>query len=113
PLRPLAATMTTYERGRFLQAYGAGLNLYEHTRLGDVQTIINCQEEIPFVDPEAVRKNQAVIPVPSLLPPYSFVESVRKEQQSCLEQGIRPASAAFKDAVVSDKPVLLLSGTQD
>ena len=113
PLRPLAATMTTYERGRFLQAYGAGLNLYEHTRLGDVQTIINCQEEIPFVDPEAVRKNQAVIPVPSLLPPYSFVDSVRKEQQSCLEQGIRPASAAFKDAVVSDKPVLLLSGTQD
>lgn len=112
-LRPLAGAMTAYERGRLLQHYGADLHLYEHTRLGDVQTIINCQEEFPFVDPEAVRKNQAVIPVPSLLPPYSFVDSVRKEQLACLEQGIRPASPAFKDAVVSDKPVLLLSGTQD
>ncbi len=112
-LRPLATTLTNYERGRFLQHYGADLHLYDHMRLGDVQTIINCQEEFPFVDPEAVRKNQAVIPVPSLLPPYSFVASVRKEQLGCLEQGIHPAPPAFKDAVVSDKPVLLLSGTQD
>ena len=112
-LRPLIAAMTSYERGRLRQYYGADLHLYDHVRLGDVQTIINCQEEIPFVDPEAVRKNQAVIPVPSLLPPYDFVASVRGEQRACFEKGLQPAPATFKDAVVSDKPVLLLLGTQD
>ncbi len=79
-LRPLVAAMTAYERGRLRQYYGADLHLYDHARLGDVETIINCQEETPFVDPEAVRKNQAVIPVPALLPPYDFVASVRSEQ---------------------------------
>ncbi len=112
-LRPLAASLTAYERGRLLQHYGADLRLYDHSQLGDIQSIINCQEEIPFVDPEAVRQNQAVIPVPSLLPPFDFGSSVRKEQNSCLAQGIQPAPAAFKDAVVSDTPVLLLSGSQD
>lgn len=112
-LRSLVASLTTYERGRLLQYYGADLHLYDHSRLDDIRSIINCQEEIPFIDPEAVRQNQAVIPVPSLLPPFDFVSSVSKEQQSCLGQGIQPAPAAFKDAVVSDTPVLLLSGSQD
>lgn len=112
-LHALVVRMTPYEYSRVLAAYGAELPLYDHHSLGDVKLIIDCQEEIPFVDPDAVRKNQAVIPAPSLLPPYDFYESVRGEQRACLDQGIAPAPATFKDAVVSDKPMLLLSGAQD
>jgi heat shock protein HslJ/pimeloyl-ACP methyl ester carboxylesterase len=112
-LRTIAAPMTPYEHNRLLATYGAGLALYQHGDLGAVKGIIDCQEEIPFVDPDAVRKNQAVIPAPSLLPPYDFAASVRGEQRACLDQGITPTPASFKDAVTSDKPVLLLAGAQD
>ena len=112
-LAAIAAHMTPYEHSRVLAAYGANLSLYQHDRLGDVKAIIDCQEEIPFVDPDTVRKNQAVIPAPSLLPPYDFAASIRGEQRACLEKGVTPAPAAFKAAVASDKPVLMLSGAQD
>jgi len=112
-LDALAARMTPYEHHRLLAAYGADLALYDHDGFGDVKAIIDCQEEIPFVDPDTVRKNQAVIPAPSLLPPYDFAASIRGEQRACLEKGITPAPAAFKDAVASNKPVLMLSGAQD
>jgi pimeloyl-ACP methyl ester carboxylesterase/heat shock protein HslJ len=112
-LDAIVARMTPYEHNRVLAAYGADLALYTHDGLGDVKAIIDCQEEIPFVDPETVRKNQAVIPAPSLLPPYDFAAGIRSEQRACLEKGITPTLASFKDAVVSDKPVLMLSGAQD
>ncbi|HHY55910.1 MAG TPA: alpha/beta fold hydrolase [Chloroflexi bacterium] len=112
-LDAIAAHMTPYEHNRVLAAYGADLSLYQHDGLGDVKTIIDCQEEIPFANPDTVRSNQAVIPAPSLLPPYDFAATVRSQQRACLEQGIPPASPAFKAAVVSDKPVLMLSGAQD
>lgn len=112
-LGAIAARMTPYEHGRVLAAYGADLPLYQPDSLGDVKAIIDCQEEIPFVNPDTIRKNQAVIPAPSLLPPYDFAATVRAEQRACLERGIPPASPAFKASVVSDKPVLMLSGAQD
>ena len=112
-LDAIAARMTPYEHNRVLAAFGADLPLYLHDDFGDVKAIIDCQEEIPFVNPDTVRKNQAVIPAPSLLPPYDFAASVRSEQRACLEKGITPAPASFKAAVVSDKPVLMLSGAQD
>lgn len=112
-LRALADAMTTYERNRLFAAYGATIPLYEHRSLGDVKTIIDCQEEIPFVDPETIRKNQAVIPLPSLLPPFDFAASVHADQRACLDMGLHPAPSAFKDSVTGDQPVLLLSGTQD
>lgn len=112
-LDAIVARMTRYEHNRVLAAFGADLPLYLHDDFGDVKAIIDCQEEIPFVNPETVRKNQAVIPTPSLLPPYDFAASVRSEQRACLQKGITPAPANFKAAVVSDKPVLMLSGAQD
>lgn len=113
PLDAIAARLTPYERKRVLAAYGADLPLYLHDNFGDVKAIIDCQEEIPFINPETVRRNQAVIPAPSLLPPYDFAANVHSEQRACLEKGIVPAPASFKNAVVSDKPVLMLSGAQD
>lgn len=113
PLRASAVQMTTYERARLFAAYGADLSLYDHRNLGDVKMIIDCQEEIPYVDPETVRKNQAVIPLPSLLPPYDFAKSVEADQRACLAMGLRPASVSFKAGVASESPVLFLSGAQD
>lgn len=112
-LRAIADGMTTYERKRLFTLYGADLPLYDHRSLGDVKTIIDCQEEIPFVDAESVRKNQAVIPLPSLLPPYDFAATVEADQRACLEMGIHPAPASFKAAVTGEQPVLFLSGAQD
>lgn len=112
-LHAIADGMTTYERKRLFALYGADLSLYDHRSLGDVKTIIDCQEEIPFVDGESVRKNQAVIPLPSLLPPYDFAAAVEADQRACLEMGIRPAPASFKAAVTGEQPVLFLSGAQD
>ncbi|MFO7631581.1 MAG: META domain-containing protein, partial [Caldilinea sp.] len=112
-LRDIPAGMTPYEHTRLLAAYGAPIPLYDHRSLGDVKTIIDCQEEIPFVDPEVLRQNQAVIPLPSLLPPFDFAASVRADQRACLDMGVLPAPAFFKDTVTGDQPVLLLAGTQD
>lgn len=112
-LRVIAQGMTSYERSRLFAAYGADIPIYDHLSLGDVKTIFNCQEETPFVDPEVLRKNQAVIPLPSLLPPYDFAASVRADQRACLEMGIQPAPASFKDSIPAEQPVLLLSGAQD
>jgi len=109
----LAARMTPYERQRVLAAYGAQIALYVPHVLGDVKAIFDCQEEIPFVDPDLVRQNQSVIPLPALLPPYDFADGVSASQRRCREMGIGPAPLAFKGPVTATHPVLLLAGTQD
>ncbi len=109
----LAARMTPYERQRVLAAYGAPIALYVPHVLGDVKAIFDCQEEIPFVDPDLVRQNQSVIPLPALLPPYDFADGVSASQRRCREMGIGPAPLAFKGPVTATHPVLLLAGTQD
>jgi len=109
----LAARMTSYERQRVLAAYGVPLALYVPHLLGDVKAIFDCQEEIPFVEPDLLRQNQSVIPLPALLPAYDFAEGISASQRSCREMGIGPAPLAFKGPVTATHPVLLLAGTQD